>query len=253
MLVTADLKVGQGSSLFTSATTDSDGRVSFTWNNGTSLSAAAPSFSGAFIDLLQSGGTAFGVAGPVNAASFVQGVSPGGIAKLFGSNLAGDVQVRLDGKPAKVLSASDRQVDFFVPLDQSPGTVRLTVESGGWSAGLDAPVMPVSPGIFVDAYTGYGAVVNAATSLSTRDQPAARGDYVEIYCTGLGPAGDAAVLPRVTIGGVPAEVAHSGPAPGDPGLYRVDARIPADAPAGEPPLSLTVDGVQSNVVRIGIR
>ena len=84
----------------------------------------------------------------------------------------------------------------------------------------------------------------------TAGQAAARGDYVEIYCTGLGPAG---LIPRVTIGGVDASVSYSGLASGYVGLYQVNAQIPGDAPVGEQTVSITIGGVQSNVVKIGVR
>ena len=88
-------------------------------------------------------------------------------------------------------------------------------------------------------------------------QPARRGDVVQIYCTGLGratPEGDASGLPlptgsvappdgrplyltvskpEVTIGGFSTEVLFSGLAPGFAGLYQVNIRIPAAAPAGD--------------------
>ena len=57
----------------------------------------------------------------------------------------------------------------------------------------------------------------------------------------------------MTIGGVPAVIEYSGLAPGYLGLYQVNAQIPMDAPTGEQPLSLTINGVRSNVVKIGIR
>jgi uncharacterized protein (TIGR03437 family) len=92
--------------------------------------------------------------------------------------------------------------------------------------------------------------LNTGTAQTTLEQPAARGAYVEIYATGLGPAG---LVPEVTIGGVPAIVEYSGLAPGYLGLYQVNAQVPMEIPAGEQPLSLTINGVLSNVVKIGVR
>jgi len=129
------------------------------------------------------------------------------------------------------------------------------VVSGGASADLPAPspVEKFSPGIFFDPDTGYGKILNAGTALTTKAQPAAPGEYVEIYATGLGPGGEAAPLPEVAIGGTPAEVTYSGASPGYPGVSQVNVRIPADAPTGEQPLRLTIGGVQSNTVKIGVR
>jgi uncharacterized protein (TIGR03437 family) len=209
----------------------------------------------------------FSFSAPVNAASGAPGLSPGGIATIFGANLTkgaraaasfpwpdtlAGVQVLLDGKAAPILFVNDTQVNFLVPDDQTVGAARVTVVTGSVSADLPgpAPVTLVSPGIFFDAATGYGAILNAGTTATTLEQPAARGDYVEIYATGLGPVG---LLPQVTIGGVPAGVTYSGLAPGYlAGFYQVDAQIPADTPPGEQQLSLTINGVQSNVVKIGV-
>ena len=88
-------------------------------------------------------------------------------------------------------------------------------------------------------------------------QPVRRGDFVQLYTTGLGkatPNGDpnGAVLPSdtgapvsgnplyytvaaptVTVGGVTAKVIFSGLAPGYNGLYQVDFQIPSNAPTGD--------------------
>ena len=202
------------------ATSNSSGQVSFNWTAGQTLSARIEGASGASVFVNPSSGAPFSFTGPVNAASGEPGLAPGGIASIFGANLAkgvratapypwpdtlAGVRVLLDGKPAPVLLVSDARVDFLVPPDQSLGSTRLTVVAAGVSADLPAPaaVTLVSPGIFFDAATGYGSILNAGTKQTTLEQPAARGDSVEIYATGLGPTG---LVPEVTIGGVPAIV-----------------------------------------------
>jgi uncharacterized protein (TIGR03437 family) len=249
------------------ATSNADGRVTFDWAAGQALSARMEGASNASV-FVNASSAPFSFSAPVNAASGAPGLTPGGIASIFGANLAkgsraaaslpwpdtlAGVQVLLDGKPAPVLFVSDTQVNFVVPVDQIVGSARVTIVANGVSGDLPAPapVTPVSPGIFFDSATGYGAILNSGTTQSTLDQPAARGDYVEIYATGLGPAG---LLPQVTIGGAAANVTYSGLAPDYlGGLYQVNAQIPADAPSGEQKLSLTINGVQSNAVKIGIR
>ncbi len=251
-----------------SSVTNGDGRVSFKWPVGQTLAARVDGATGASVVVnAGSGAGPFSFTAPVNAASGAPGLSPGGIATMYGSNLAkgaraaapfpwpdtlAGVQVLLDGKPAPVLFVSDSQVNFLAPSDLSVGSARVTMVAGGVSADLPtpAPVTLVSPGIFFDAPTGYGAILNAGTTTTVRELPAARGDYVEIYCTGLGPDG---LLPQVSIGGVDASVIYSGLAPGYLGLYQVDAQIPGDAPVGEQLVSITINGVQSNVVKIGVR
>ena len=233
------------------ATSNSSGQVSFNWTAGQTLSARIEGASGASVFVNPPSPPPFSFTGPVNAASGEPGLAPGGIATIFGANLAG-AQVLLDGNPASVLLVSETQVDFLVPAEQSLGSTRLTVVAAGVSIDLPTPaaVTLVSPGIFFDAATGYGKILNAGTTETTLEQPAARGDSVEIYATGLGPAG---LVPEVTIGGVPAMVGYSGLAPGYPGLYQVNAQIPMETLPGEQPLSLTINGVRSNVVKIGVR
>ncbi len=60
--------------------------------------------------------------------------------------------------------------------------------------------------------------------------------------------------PSVTIGAVPSEVSFSGLAPGQVGLYQVNARVPDDAPSGDAvPLVLSIEGAVSNTVTIAVR
>ena len=94
------------------------------------------------------------------------------------------------------------------------------------------------------------------------------GEYISIYCTGLGdvttrpPLGSATpadplastlVTPVVTIGGAPATVSFSGLAPGFVGLYQVNVQVPATAPPGAAvPLVLTIGGLPANTVTIAV-
>jgi uncharacterized protein (TIGR03437 family) len=142
---------------------------------------------------------------------------------------------------------SDQQINLLVPATLAEGTADLVVSTAvGVSAAVRVPVAGVSPGIFVDAATGLGAVRLA-------------GGFIEIYGTGLGPVRSDGTLqrtvltPEVLIGGGPAEVQYSGLAPGWLGLYQVNARVPEGVPSGSQALSLTVAGQRSNEVRIQIR
>jgi uncharacterized protein (TIGR03437 family) len=129
------------------------------------------------------------------------------------------------------------------------------VVSGAASIDLPAlaPVTLVSPGIFFDAATGYGRILVAGTAHFTEEQPVARGGYVEIYATGLGPAGDGALTPHVTVGGVEANVTYHGILSGSLGVYQVNARIPDGASSGDQPLAIALDGATSNIVKVRIQ
>jgi uncharacterized protein (TIGR03437 family) len=115
--------------------------------------------------------------------------------------------------------------------------------------------------------TNMGITTTCSTAVTLCAQPAKRGDYLQIYATGLGkatPNGDpgAAVLPTgsvapingnplyetvgmptVMIGGQPATVVFSGLGPGFAGLYQVDVQIPANiSPGDDVPISISLAG-----------
>jgi uncharacterized protein (TIGR03437 family) len=136
---------------------------------------------------------------------------------------------------------------------------------------------PVTPSLFSTNGQGTGqgsiriansAAIAAPAGMFPGSRPAERGEYIEIYCTGLGrvtPTGitgaaagslplSTTVLPvTVTIGGIPASVIFSGLAPGVAGLYQVDAQIPADVvPGDKVPVALSIGGVTSNTVTVAV-
>ena len=99
--------------------------------------------------------------------------------------------------------------------------------------------------------------------------PAAAGEVVQVFATGLGatepavPSGQAppsGTLARVTatvtatVGGQPATVQFAGLAPGFVGLYQVNVQIPAGVtPGSAVPVVLLQNGVPSNTVSLAIR
>ena len=104
----------------------------------------------------------------------------------------------------------------------------------------------------------------------TASHPAERGQYVQLYGNGLGPvtnqpaSGDPAlvdplsVIPAetpvtVSIGGESAEVGWAGLAPGFPGLYQINARVPSDLAAGNQPITVTVRGRTSKASGIVVQ
>ncbi len=116
---------------------------------------------------------------------------------------------------------------------------------------------------------GQGTVLNEDFSVNGPDNPAARGNVVQIFCHGLGPvtnpvpAGDAAppsplsqtVNPvSVAIGGLDAQVPFAGLAPGFSGLYQVNARVPDAAATGNATLlTISVLGQASAPVTVAVK
>jgi uncharacterized protein (TIGR03437 family) len=239
--------------------------------------------------------------GVVNGASFAPGqpLSPGSIFSLFGRQLStsstgvgassvplprdlGETRVTIAGLRVPLFYSADGQVNGQVPFELNPGTTTQVVATTQSALAAPEPVTmaAVQPGIFtVDSSgQGQGAILIAnqgdtlaapAGSIAGRaTRPARPGEFLTIYCTGLGsvtdppPSGTPALgnplshtraVPAVTIGGIPATVSFSGLAPGFVGLYQVNVEVPASAATGDAvPLVLTIGGVTANAVTVAI-
>ena len=240
---------------------------------------------------------AVNASGAVNGASFKGDALAGAsIGSLFGSDLAlttaaadttplptslAGVTVEMNGTKAPLFFVSPSQINFQVPWElMGLPQASLTVTADGVASDPQTvPMALFAPGLFAtnSAGSGQGAILISATgeiaapvgSIPGRaSRPVKRGEFVSIYCTGLGlvtnrPATGAAALgnplsesqvPTVTVGGVPAAVSFSGLAPGFVGLYQVNAQVPGNAPTGSGvPVVLTTGGVSSNTVTVAVQ
>ena len=238
------------------ATADASGQASFQWTPGAgsvnqlNLSlVAAPTVS----LTLMAGSAVPVISAVVNAASYVAGVAPGSLATLFGINLS-TASVLLNGVDVRPFYASDTQVNFYIPAltPLGPNAITVSVPSG-LQVSSTINLVAVQPGIFT------GAVLHANTTVSALTTPVRAGDYIEIYCTGLGPTrisggfSRTTLQPTVYIGATPVSAAYSGLAPGFVGLYQVDVQIPAGLASGTLPLEITSGGTYSNTVNIAVQ
>ena len=271
----------------TSAISGEDGLVRFQWTPGPGqLHELRADITGSPVNPLLV--TALGKpvlesTGVVHAATFGSGLSPGSLATLFGLNLAagstasgsapwstslGRVTVLVNGVPAGLLYVSDRQINLQVPSGLGGTQAEVVVEIGSppavqRTASVTVPLRLLDPGVFViDPATQLGAILLAGTGATTAQRPAAAGDVIEIYGTGLGPLRASAAFPglletvnppAVWISGVQAVVSFSGQAPGVPGLYQVNARVPAGLLSGLQTLQIRMDGAAGNVVKVMLR
>ena len=261
-----------GGSVAAAAITDANGQASFRWTPG---SAAASQLQLALDGLpavsltLTSGSAAPVATAVVNAASFAGGVAAGALQTLTGVNFAGGqtatagypwpttlggVQVLLNGSAVPVFYVSDTQINFYVPPDAPQGTGVLTVVTpSGTEATSAVNVTPFEPGIF------SGAVLHAGTAISAVTTPVKVGDYIEIYCTGLGLTHavgglqETVITPVVFIGAVPVTPVYSGLTPGLAGLYQVDVQVPAGLAPGIESLLMSVSGAHSNQISIAVQ
>ena len=247
--------------------TDQQGQAIFKWNlDGTSASQLSITLAPAITLALRAGSGVPVVAAVVNAASMESGASPGALGTLYGANLAGGwsaqaaypwpetlggVKVLLGGTALPLLYVSDGQINFFVPPGVALGPATITVvTASGDPVSLPVTLSALQPGIFP------GAILHAGTGESATITPMRAGDFIEIYCTGLGVTrivnglSVTAVTPTVFIGGVPVKPAYSGLAPGFTGLYQVNVQIPPGLAAGPQGVILSAGTAHSNEVRI---
>ena len=130
---------------------------------------------------------------------------------------------------------------------------------GEWSAGsaeIYRPPVPIAAPVLFSLSgggRGQGAIWHADTGeVALAGSPAEIGDVLSTYTTSLVPGG--AIPPQVYVGGRPAEILYFGEAPGYPGYYQVNFRVPGSvAPGPNVPVRLSYLGRPSNEVTIGVR
>ncbi len=225
------------------------------------------------------------VTGAATVGSHLTTAAPGGLLSIYGldfvkvaSDLGGwrgstlpaslnGVEVSIGGRAAPLLYVSPGQLNVQVPFETEPGARQIVVRFDG-TASQAASIQVATVAPFIFTYERGGIVVrNADFSLITPENPAAAGDIVLIYSTGLGqttpasatgkpaaypPAAETATV-QVTIGGRAADVVYSIAAPGFAGLYQTAVRVPAGITPGPARLSLSVAGVSSNETTMAVR
>ena len=232
----------------------------------------------------------------VNVASFRSAsdpngaIAPGAIVAIFGTDLAsdtvlaqevplpttlGDTSVTFNDIPAPLFFVSGTQINAQVPFELMTGVGSVTVQvkrGSETSTAQPTGIAAVSPGIFTlnQQGTGAGAVLHAVDFQPVNDSsPARAGEFLLIFCTGLGPvqpevaSGDVAPTaeplartispPMVNIAGIAADVTFSGLAPGFVGLYQVNLQVPAGVPSGTQEVEIIINGVPSNTVTIAVQ
>ena len=197
-------------------------------------------------------------------------------------------QVTFNGIPAAILfTPGSTQLNVQIPVELAGGAASATVEvtaNGQSSAPFTVSLAPLSPGLISinSNGSGQGAILNdkdanqlgvqslvAPASSVPNAHPAAVGDVIEIYGTGLGavtppvptgmrppvlPQPQTVTPPSVMIGGIQAKVLFSGLASCCVGLNQVNVVVPPGTPAGNAiQVVLSIGGVNSNTVTIAVQ
>lgn len=228
--------------------------------------------------------------GVVHAASDVAGVpiAPGGLITLYGSNLSNattqastlplpqelnGTRVLLGDLPLPILYTSNGQINVQVPFNTPVNTqYQISVQRDNLLSVPEQLVIAAGqPGVFTvnQQGTGQGVIYKSdGVTLAQPGTPASAGETVVLYCTGLG-----AVMPEipdgapappsplsntvnpvtVTIGGQNASVSFSGLTPGFPGLYQINAVVPAGITGDAVPVVVGVAGQSSRQVTMAVQ
>src|ERR1017187_3511197 len=206
----------------------------------------------------------------VNAASNqANAYAPNTFVSIYGANLAfatrslgsGDisantlptvlpgtgVRVWVANLPAQVYCVSPTQINVLLPANLVAGPTQLRVQlDSTYGPPIDLTLAAVAPAFFqLDAHTIIAAHANG--QIVTADAPAAPGEYIVLYATGLGntvpqpgygeiPAGAAGLADlssfAILLDGAqvdPNRIAYAGVAPGFAGLYQINLQVPGNA------------------------
>ena len=171
--------------------------------------------------------------------------------------------------PAYLLYVQANQINAIMPSNAPLGNAQITVTYNGIiGASAAVTIVKVAFGINSVAYgSGPGIIKNYDGSnnppLNTASTPAKPGQVEIVVGTGLGPiatpdnqsppAGAPTTPVQVLVGGIQANVAYSGRAPGNAGQDQINFTVPANAPlACSVPVQISAGGTWSNPVLMAI-
>jgi len=209
-------------------------------------------------------------------------VAPGSIISIYGTNFVpgathngvtapppplpkslNGAHVLINGIAAPLFYVDSFQINAQVPWEVN-GALSLDVQvvSNGVSNVASVVLTSTAPGVFVAAHASNGTQVTAVN-------PAVVGEYLTVYCTGLGavqnqpasgaqapfsPLATTIAGTAVGIGGIATPALFSGLTPGLVGLYQVNVQVPQQVPVGDAiPLVLSSGQAFSNTVTVAIR
>jgi uncharacterized protein (TIGR03437 family) len=219
----------------------------------------------------------------VNAADLTSVFAPGALIAVFGANLSptntataqiplptaiGQSCLMLNGVALPMSFASPGQINAQLSLHVS-GSVPLTLYTpGGVSDDYYVNLTAVAPAIFRSGTAGpvtdIPVVIKASNQqLVTPSNPVHPNDEIWIYATGLGatapevaagapapwsPLAQAVQTPEVRLGNTDLAVSYAGLAPGQVGVYQINARAPANISTGmDVPLTISQGSASTSI------
>jgi uncharacterized protein (TIGR03437 family) len=198
------------------------------------------------------------VSAVTDAAAFAPALSPGDLISIFGGGFTGTPAVTLGGTSLQVLAVFPFQINAAIPAAAVPGNAMLQVTGPDGSATSAVTLSATSPGIF--QLGSLGAILNADATLNTPSNPAQRGQFVSVYCTGLGTTvlkgglQTASATPSLIVNGTTVQPSFAGLVAGFVGLYQINVTIPSNLPPGLTGAIAIQQGSQmSNTVPIAIQ
>jgi uncharacterized protein (TIGR03437 family) len=220
----------------------------------------------------------------VNAADLSPSLAPGGLISVFGRDLSpvnvatrelplptalGESCLTVNGVPVPMLFASTTQINAQLPFNVDGKAAMVLRTPGGVSDTLNLMLQPAAPGVFrsgtAGPETGIPTVIRVKNNeLVTASNPIHPDEQIVIYLAGMGKttpvvdAGTAApaeppattlIEPTVTLGGVPLPILYSGLAPGQVGVYQINAIVPfRGIPLGfDVPLTISQGGTSTTL------
>jgi uncharacterized protein (TIGR03437 family) len=164
-----------------------------------------------------------------------------------------------------ILASSESRSEIQIPFEARPGPMTLLLDSGQAILRFGLPIESASPAIFVDR-NGTPMLLDSDSGILLDSMaPAHSGGRLQILATGLGrvnpewPAGmkapaenppAVAGVVRAFLDGAEAGVIRSVLAPGYVGFYLVEVQLPSIVNYGPAELAISVDGKESNRVRV---
>ncbi len=199
-----------------------------------------------------------------DAAGFRTALAPGGLVSVFGWNLEGGA-TRDAARTWPVLYGDRTQINTQVPFEAGEKET-LTVSTRLGRTSVELALTATAPGIF-ETSGRRAAAIHMDGRLVEPRAPAAAGEWISVYATGLGrvkggqatgvtaataPLKETEAAVRVELGSGIVEASPAVLAPGFIGLYQINIRIPGGLSPGPHPLRLIAGGRAGNTVLLDL-